>query len=675
MSVVRPLHLLCTQLEERAATWLAAGVLVPSDLLVVDAVAPRYLESDPDVLLGLALAVRAPRAGHVGVDLRAVQDRIDDERTRLSEEGDDAERVIDWPTDVVAWEARVLASALVGTAADTDRPFVRQPCNDGRTLLMSRRMWREQERLAEGLRALVSSPPNPAFEREAVERGLARLFEEPQSEAAQAVRTAVRGRLAITTGGPGTGKTYSVKRLLALLLDLTASAPAPLRIELAAPTGKAAVRMKQALEEGLDALSVSVATHSALRALRPQTLHKLLGVRPDGSCRHDRVSPLHADLVVVDEASMVDLVLMRRLVDAVKSGARLVLLGDRDQLASVEVGSVLADLVGEVDVAAHATAAEIALTDSIVRFTRSHRFASAPSVAEVARLIQHKGQAELERAVRLLTGAERLADPMPDRIVHLDDRFPGSEAQRREPTDAQLDALAAPYLAPDGYVGLLAAAIAKHGLSGTALRDPELHRKLLDALESYRVLAVHRRGSRGVAGLDRALAARMRANLEAALRSGASLSSKSAAHLPSSGGHYLGEPVLVTENTYDVGLMNGDIGIVVPTFTSRLAAVFPSYDAANGGCREVALPRLPAHMGAFAMTVHKSQGSQFKRVALVLAGRPSPIETRELIYTAITRTSARLDWLGDPAELAAALARPIQRASGLGELLWPAPRR
>jgi len=668
MSGAKLSHLRSDAFEERARSFIAAGVLHAGDQLVVDAVAPRYGESDPDVLLALALAVRAPRAGHVGVDLRAVKDRSDAEGAHeIGDEGDEDEGVT-WPEDAVAWEARVLSSNLVGDASQRDRPFVRQLIDDGHTLLMTRRMWREQERLADGLRALASSEPAIQFGADSVEGCIKVLFDDAQSEAAAAVRVSVGNRLTITTGGPGTGKTYSVKRTLALMLELTADATRPLRIELAAPTGKAAVRMKQAIEEHVDELPVSERVRVALRALRPRTLHKLLGMRPDGSVRHAAGNPLAADLVIVDEASMVDLMLMRRLIEAMPAGARLVLLGDRDQLASVEVGTVLADLVDGASGRGGASSS-VALDHSLVRFTVSRRFATAPTVAEIARLIQQRGEGDLERSVRLMTGAEHVDDAIPDRVKHLDRTYPGAVSDRGRPTPAQLDALAAPYLAADGYVGMLTAAIREHGEDGDALRQPQFHQQLLVALDRYRVLAVHRRGARGVSGIDRAIATRVRAAVEQAIRAHRGLADDASMRLPTRAGHYLGQPVLVTANTYDVGLMNGDVGIVLPT-SQRLAAVFPAYEASETGCREVPLARLPAHMGAFAMTVHKSQGSQFQRVALVLAGRESPIETRELIYTGITRTSSRLDWLGDPDELRHALARPVQRASGLRELIW-----
>ena len=164
---------------------------------------------------------------------------------------------------------------------------------------------------------------------------------------------------------------------------------------------------------------------------------------------------------------------------------------------------------------------------------------------------------------------------------------------------------------------------------------------------------------------------RCQAVLKRALVARSGRSDVASVQLPSRSGHWLGRPLLITRNSYEVGLMNGDIGLVLPT-AGGLVVVFPVKEDGVDATREVALSRLPDHMGAFAMTVHKSQGSQFRRVAVVLAGRDSPIQTRELVYTAITRTTSRLDWLGDPGELQRALRRRVGRASGLEDLLWKA---
>ena len=664
------LHLSNAAFEKRALGLRAQGVLNGTDVLVVDAVAARFGETDPEVLLGLAFAVRAPRVGDVGVHLRTIRERVDDEGSgsesqppdEAEEPESESEVVADWPDDPAKWEAAVLASPMVGGAADIGLPFVRQILADRRTLVMTRRMWREQERLAAAAKSLAAETPCLLFTDEALGTGLGRLFGSTDNQGARAVATAAKRRLTVVTGGPGTGKTYSIKRLIALLIESCNDPSSPLRIELAAPTGKAAVRMADAIAESLADLDVEDRVREALSKLRPRTLHKLLGMRPDGTSHHRAERPIPADLVVVDEASMVDLALMRRLFEAIPAGARLVLLGDRDQLTSVEAGTVLADLVGPVLDGSCASGG--ALREAVVPFDTNYRFKEAPTVAAVAAALQHEGTAGLEQVVRWMTGDETApGEGMRNRVTHL-----GIPTNGR-PEQAQLDELAAPFVADDGFIGLLAAAIRSHGSDGPALRDPSFHLALLQALEGYRVLAVHRRGPLGVSGLEQAMVRRCQEALKQAIRGWADLSADATAKLPTRSGHWLGRPVLITQNSYEVELMNGDIGLVLQTGTG-LAAVFPSRRNGIDTTREIALARLPEHAGAFAMTVHKSQGSQFRRVAVVLAGRDSPIQTRELVYTAITRTSSRLDWLGDPAELRRALGRRVGRASGLADLLW-----
>jgi exodeoxyribonuclease V alpha subunit len=641
---------------DRAQPFLKAGVLDASDIHAIALTAPRFGEDDIERMLGLAFAARAPRVSHPGVDLRTLRQHIVIE----------TDEPLPWPSDPDAWARRTLASPMVGSPDDLLKPFVAQPRRSApdAPLLLTRRMYVEQQRVAGAIAARAAHELPDAAHIGDLDATLARLFpssagtDGPDGEAARAVRLAATRALALIVGGPGTGKTFSVTRLLAALMQGRA-----LSVALAAPTGKAAARMREAIREATDAtaqpvLDVSDDVRARLQALPATTLHRLVGVRPDGSSRHTAANPIAAQLVIVDEVSMVDLTMMRRLVEAVHPDARLVLLGDRDQLASVEAGCVLADLVPATGTAP--------LAGNTQTFTRSRRFESAPDIALIAACLQSYATrhpdlpsgdppAALARAIEVFSGARHASqETQPEwRIERLG--APDRSDRYAKPAAQQLTRLAAPYL--EGYAEALIAALG----DGQQVDDPQWQRELLAVFDRYRVLAVHRRGPLGVQQLEQALAKRIRDAIDAGRGDRAHRRS-----IDLGEGHWVGRPILITENAYDIGLMNGDVGIVLP-LADGAAAVFPH--ETPGEVRCVALSRLPPHEGALAMTVHKSQGSQFDHVALVLAGRDSPIQTRELIYTGVTRAKQRLSWLGDLDELRIALARQVRRESGLPDLL------
>ena len=641
---------------DRAQPFLQAGVLDASDIHAIALTAPRFGEDDIERMLGLAFAARAPRVSHPGVDLRTLRQHIVIE----------TDEPLPWPSDPDAWARRTLASPMVGSPDDLLKPFVAQPRRSApdAPLLLTRRMYVEQQRVAGAIAARAAHELSDAAHIDDLDATLARLFpssagtDGPDGEAARAVRLAATRALALIVGGPGTGKTFSVTRLLAALMESRA-----LSVALAAPTGKAAARMREAIREATDAtaqpvLDVSDDVRARLQALPATTLHRLVGVRPDGSSRHTAANPIPAQLVIVDEVSMVDLTMMRRLVEAVHPDARLVLLGDRDQLASVEAGCVLADLVPATGTAP--------LAGNTQTFTRSRRFESAPDIALIAACLQSYATrhpdlpsgdppAALARAIEVFSGARHASqETQPEwRIERLG--APDRSDRYAKPAAQQLTRLAAPYL--EGYAEALIAALG----DGQQVDDPQWQRELLAVFDRYRVLAVHRRGPLGVQQLEQALAKRIRDAIDAGRGDRAHRRS-----IDLGEGHWVGRPILITENAYDIGLMNGDVGIVLP-LADGAAAVFPH--ETPGEVRCVALSRLPPHEGALAMTVHKSQGSQFDHVALVLAGRDSPIQTRELIYTGVTRAKQRLSWLGDLDELRIALARQVRRESGLPDLL------
>lgn len=605
---------------------------------------------DPLVLLGLAVASRAPGAGHVCVELDRVRQLV-----RLEDRGAPEAA---WP-DAARWRAALEAcEALVATPSSIDadsRPLVL----DGARLYLQR-YWRYQQRLVSALAARARIDAQNVDEALLVQ-GLDRLFPRtgpaaaPDMQRVAACIAVLRG-LTVITGGPGTGKTTTVVKVLALLLEQARAAGArPLRIALAAPTGKAAARMVDAIADGASRLEVD----DEIRARIPDrafTLHRLLGVdyRHPTRFRHDAANPLPMDVVVVDEVSMVDLALMAKLVDAVPPSARLVLLGDRDQLASVEAGAILGDICAdgapgmspalaarvralsgeEPPAEASKDTAPTRMQDSVVRLTRSHRFAAEGGIGALARAIN---AGDADAALALLVRHE----PAGERY---DRRRADVVSLLTLPAGAR-DLSAAREQVVEGYRELLERA------GSAEVRD------VLDALDRFRVLCAHRGGPFGVAALNDAITGWLqRAKL---------LPPEAAA----GAAWYHGRPIIVTENDYDLELFNGDTGIVLDD-GGRARAFFRRPD--GDGVRAIAPARLPAHETVLAMTVHKSQGSEFREVLLVLPAEPSPILTRELLYTGITRARDSVLVVGSPHVLRAAVAERVQRASGLRERLWGA---
>jgi exodeoxyribonuclease V alpha subunit len=568
-----------------------AGVLAPADVHVAQRLASLAGETDEWVLLGAALAVRGPRLGHVYVDVGTIRDTA----TVDSEEPVDL-TALPWP-DPASWQARLEASEIVGG-----------PLRLEGTSLYLDRYWREERQIAADLLALRDGSP-AGVDDDRLAAGLARLFGgEADARQRLAAETAVRRRLTVVAGGPGTGKTTTVARIVALLLEQAASADAPEPlVALAAPTGKAAARLVEAVHEEAAELDVSDAVRARLGALDASTLHRLLGWRPGSHSRfrHGRGNRLPHDVVIVDETSMVSLSLMARLVEAVRAEARLILVGDPGQLTSIEAGAVLGDIVGP----------DASAAGGIVVLDRVHRYGG--SIARVAEAIRRGDADEVVEALGAVAWIP--VDPAdPEAAASLGPVHDGAVVTARAVMDA-----------------------ARAGAGEAAL----------EALGGFRVLCAHRRGPHGVAAWTSRIETWLTEEIDG---------------FGTEGDWYVGRPLLVTENDYGLRLYNGDTGVVISTGPGHASAAFER----QGEILEFSPTRLAAVDTVYAMTVHKSQGSQFDTAAVLLPEPTSHVLTRELLYTAVTRARRELILVGTEEAIRAAVARPVARASGLGARLW-----
>jgi len=596
----------------------------------------RLVPRTPDEVLGAAsLVSHLAESGHVCLALK-------DHAGRAIRDDQDQPLGMRWP-HLKVWATALRKSDLVATGDDpTPRPLVL----DDQDRLYLYRFWLHEQQLARRLLARLDAAP-PVLNEPLLLDGLSRLFGPPvgtTSAAAPgdgqrlAAALALTRRLCVITGGPGTGKTSTVVKILALLLEQAQAEAQALELTLLAPTGKAAARLSASIKEAKSRLDCAPDLRSAIPD-GAMTIHRRLGVRRSATTPfwHNADNPIPTDVVLVDEASMVDLALMSSLVAAVPPDARLILMGDREQLASVAPGSVLADIcnAGEtpgysqalldrlesqtgdrpeavrVDQAPPATSG---IWDSIAHLTHSFRFGAQSGIGALARAIS-AGDADAVLAV--------LDD---DRHPDVQRVEPGSDKGRAALVEAAVTAYT-PFAAGGGPV------------------------ERLEALARFRVLCAHRAGPSGVGDVNLAIAEGLRG----------------AGRLVPDGRWYEGRPILVTANSYPLKLFNGDIGVLLPTAEGSLRAHFVDPD---GQTRTFAPARLPDHETVFAMTVHKSQGSEFDDVVLLLPDYPSRVVTRELLYTAVTRARRNVTLHSSPEVLREAITTRTDRASGLRDLVW-----
>ncbi|MBZ2169556.1 exodeoxyribonuclease V subunit alpha [Marinobacter sp. F4216] len=663
---------------------------------------------DPIVILLAALVSHQVGRGHVCIDLHALLSAPRSTLPLPPEDGhrtDGAEACL-MPEDILSELSVETCMAALNGSSTVSNGSLTTPLILSGTKLYLRRLWRCEQQIAEGINARLSAPTELTDVNSEPARMLAttlsRLFRQNPDGGVNyqklACALAARNRFAVITGGPGTGKTTTVVKLLAALQAIAGArvnngqACRVFRIRLAAPTGKAAARLNESISKAVEELPWDELSGSLQKddiPTRVTTLHRLLGSRPDSRrFRHDRENPLIADILVIDEASMVDVDMMASVFDALPEHAQLILLGDKDQLASVDAGAVLGELCQRA-FEGHYSAETAQWLREVTGY-------------ELPEDLQQGDGRGLDQAVAMLrrsyrfeenSGIKALADAVNNSAL--------SDDLLHKCRDKSFNDLA--WLGPDTPVKLpgdLQQLIANHAVTGspecfqnagkdrqvrgTEVRPPvgyghylqlmndhnlnarnprsdweQLARQVLEAFADFQILCAVRQGPWGVDGLNELVVEHFSG--KGLIRTG-------------EGPWYNGRPVMVTGNDYNLGLMNGDVGITFRVPWGQDAkpmpmVAFPASDG-SGEIRWISSSRLQQFETVFAMTVHKSQGSEFTHTCLVLPDRLSPVMTRELVYTGITRAKHWFSLItGDPRVLRDSVQQRVVRASGLAGLL------
>jgi exodeoxyribonuclease V alpha subunit len=589
-------------------------------------------DDPPGVRLAALLASRASSEGHVCIDLH--------QWARQTIRGPDGRSTMMQCPDTEDWIDQLRSSAMVsGSAANC--PLV---C-DARGRVYLQRLYQHEQQLAQLLRkrAIASGPEIAQESQEQIGTWLNHYFGNPQVDAAPdwqkiAAAVSLAKRLCIISGAPGTGKTTTVAKILAVLMELNRDST--LRIHLCAPTGKAAARLGDSLSQTCQTMDCPTEIAATMGALEACTIHRLLKMQSGNRGFLFRENnPLPTDVVVVDEASMVDLVLMNRLVQAIPQAARLIILGDKDQLASVEAGSVFGDLCGDLPVQRYSKPMrnlifsvaqeklsrdfdsrndEIGLQDCIVELQKNYRFENKEGISALTQAV-NRGNS---KQINLIFGENRGVAIRWDKL-------------RRGP---ELYKTLAAY-ALKGYENYL------------TCTGPE---EALSRFSHFMILCALAKGPFGVERLNQIVTDQL----------------QKARLIGSARPWYKGRPVMITRNNYRIGLFNGDMGLVWPDSDGTLSVWF---QGEGGALRAFRPQRLPEHQTVFAMTVHKSQGSEFERALLLLPDKDAPVLSRELIYTGCSRARKQLVMIACEDVLDKAVSRRIQRASGLYDALWREP--
>ena len=521
------------------------------------------------------------------------------------------------------WVNKLRSSGVVGDPGEF-APLIL----DQSDRLYLQRYWKYEDELGRNLQARLRDKSPRDFDPADLTQGIAELFPGPSDLQKLAAFVAATSRLCVISGAPGTGKTRTIVFICALLITLAGKHE--LSFALAAPTGKAAARLKETIAQ------TGVSLHLSGKLKLPadaSTIQRLLGARGDSPhFRHNAKNPLTADVVIVDEASMIDLALLAKLFDAIRPDARIILVGDKDQLASVEAGSAFRDICTpgfELGVSVSlaeafaeitgqkldgASADQAPIHSVVVELRRNYRFTPGAGIAELSNAV-NRGDAVAAIAVLKRGGSIRWR-PTPS--------LKNFERELRERVFPRFEKL-------------------------LRLSEPAV---ALKRLAEFAVLCALRRGPFGAETVNALLEGML---FETGLIEGA-------------GRYHAGEPIIVVRNDYNVGLFNGDLGIVLPDAVTGELRVF--FRGEGDEVLNFAPGRLPAHEPAFALTVHKSQGSEFHDALVILPERDAPVLTRELVYTGITRVRETVEVWASEEILRQTIGRKIERSSGLRERLW-----
>jgi exodeoxyribonuclease V alpha subunit len=589
--------------------FVRAGVFGPSEVQLAATIVRLSPSVSDEVILAIALAARGPRLGHECIELADAADVV-------VGAGEESPGDLPWPR-FEDWSDALATSAVVARPETSDHDPFRPLVWDGRRLYLQR-YWEYEIAVADDLcrRGVATSALiNDGPELEAV---LTSVFG-PEDDATDlqrvAVRRALTHRISVIAGGPGTGKTWTIAAVVAAARQLDPR-ERPLQIALAAPTGKAATRMTEAVENEIATMTARGDRSPPGEIPVATTLHRLLGSTSGTAFRHDRLNPLPHDMVIVDETSMVSLPLMARLLDALRPTAQLVLVGDPFQLASIEAGSVLSDLVGP-EAASIPDGAKSPLAGRVTSLLRKRRFAEESAIAALADAIR---QGNVARALEILeSNVPSVTWIQPDQAEELAE---------------------------------LRSALSVLGAEVVGAADAGDAERAMSAASSVKVLCATRYGPFGMYAWSDQIEADV---------------AELAPELNRYAKWYVGRPIMITANDPINKVMNGDVGLVVRDGES-IAVAIPT----GAEFRRLPPSRLDRVESWWAMTIHKSQGSEYPHAVLSLPMAPSPVLTRELLYTGVTRAKDQVTIVANELAVRSAISRPIARASGLRDRLWPA---